>query len=134
MAIDTRRSFIKIIPFVGVGLLAACSEKPKAAAEAAPTPAPAPMPAPAVAAAPAPAAGALPMVAADDATAVALGYSPDANKVDKAKYAQRVDGTNCGNCNLFQGAAASASGGCPLFPGKQVSANGWCSAYVKKAG
>ena len=139
MAIESRRSFIKIIPFVGVGLLAACSEKPKTAVVAAASPAPvaAPTAPPAVAAvpaaaAPAPAIGSLPMVAADDATAVALGYSPDATKVDKAKYVQHVEGTKCGNCSLFQGTAGNPSGGCPLFPGKQVSSGGWCSAYVKK--
>jgi len=140
MAIDTRRRFIKIIPFVGIGLLAACSEKPKAAAPVAAAPPPAPAPAappPAVAAAPAtaaPATGTLPMVAADDPTTTSLGYVADASKANKAKFAQYVDGAKCGNCSLFQGAAGSASGGCPLFRGKQVSANGWCSAYVKKVG
>ena len=102
MAINTRRSFIKIIPFVGVGLLAACSEKPKAAAEAAPTPAPAPMPAPAVAAAPAPAAGALPMVAADDATAVALGYSPTRIKSTKQSTRSVLTGRTVGIAICFR--------------------------------
>ena len=112
----------------------------EAAAEVAPPPAPAPAPAaPPVAAAPpaatpAPDTSSLPMVAADDPTAVSLGYSADSTKVDKTKYSQHVDGTKCGNCNLYQGAAGSASGPCPLYPGKQVSSSGWCSAYVKKIG
>ena len=93
----------------------------------------APAATPAPAAAPAAPAANLPMVAADDPTAVSLGYNSDETKVDKTKYAQHVAGTHCGNCSLFQGAAGAASGPCPLFPGKQVNANGWCSAYVKKA-
>lgn len=139
MIVKTRRQFVQIFPLVGLGLIAGCGDKKPAAVAATPSPAPAaaPLPAPApVAAAPAaPAAPAanLPMVAADDATAVSLGYVSDESKVDKAKYAQHVAGTKCSNCSLYQGAAGSASGPCPLFPGKLVSANGWCSAYVKKA-
>ena len=119
MTIETRRRFIQIMPLAGLGLLAACSDKPKpatAAADAAPAPAPAPAPTPAPAAATAtapttaPATGSLPMVAADDATAVALGYSADASKVDKSKYAQYVAGSKCANCSLFQGAAGSPAG------------------------
>ena len=139
MIAKTRRQFVQIFPLVGLGLLAGCGDKKPAAvaaAPAAPPPAPTPTPAPSpAAAAPAPAAPAanLPMVAADDATAVSLGYVGDETKVDKTKYAQHVAGTKCANCSLYQGAAGSASGPCPLFPGKAVSANGWCSAYVKKA-
>ena len=144
MIAKTRRQFVQIFPLVGLGLLAGCGDQKPAsvaatpAAPAPPPPAPAPAPAPVAAAAtatPAPAApaGNLPMVAADDATAVSLGYVSDETKVDKVKYAQHVAGNRCGNCALFQGAASAASGPCPLFPGKQVSAAGWCSAYVKKA-
>lgn len=140
MIVKTRRQFVQIFPLVGLGLIAGCGDKKPAAVAAAPEPAPTPTPATAPVAAPAAAApaaaapaGNLPMVAADDATAVSLGYVGDETKVDKAKYAQHVAGTRCGNCSLFQGAAGSASGPCPLFPGKQVNANGWCSAYVKKA-
>jgi hypothetical protein len=145
MIVKTRRQFVQLFPLAGLSLLAACGDKKPAAVAATPAPvapaAPAPAApvaaAPAAAAAPAPAAtapaGNLPMVAADDATAVALGYVADASKVDKAKYAQYVAGSKCGNCSLYQGAAGSAAGGCPLFPGKQVSANGWSTAYVKKA-
>ena len=56
-----------------------------------------------------------PLVDPKDPTAVALGYSPDATKVDKAKYPKY------------------AAGPCPLYAGKSVAAKGWCSAWVKKA-
>ena len=72
------------------------------------------------------------MVSAADPQAVALGYNPDATKIDKAKYPKYASGQACSNCALFQGGAA-ASGACPLFAGKQVSSKGWCSAYNKKA-
>ena len=132
MIAKTRRQFVQIFPLVGLGLLAACGDKKPASVAAPTTPSPAPAP---VAAAPVPVAAAtnLPMVAADDATAVSLGYVSDETKVDKAKFAQHVAGTKCGNCSVYQGAAGSANSGCPLFPGKHVAANGWCSAYVKKA-
>jgi hypothetical protein len=67
-------------------------------------------------------------------TAVALGYVADAARVDKAKYANFVDGSNCANCALYQGAAGSEAGPCPLFAGNQVAAKGWCASYVKKTG
>ena len=65
--------------------------------------------------------------------AAALGYAPDASKVDKAKYPKYAAGQACGTCALYQGQAGAASGPCPLYAGKAVSAKGWCSAYVKKA-
>lgn len=68
-----------------------------------------------------------------DPTAVSLGYVADAAKVDKAKQTKFVAGSNCGNCQLYQGKAGTASGPCPIFAGKAVSAKGWCTAYVKKA-
>lgn len=75
----------------------------------------------------------LPMVAATDAQAKALGYVADATKADKAKFPKFAAGQTCSNCALYQGKAGAASGPCPLFAGKQVTAKGWCSAYVKKA-
>jgi len=75
----------------------------------------------------------LPMVAATDAQAKALGYVADATMADKAKFPKFAAGQQCGNCALYQGKAGAASGPCPLFAGKQVAAKGWCSAYVKKA-
>ncbi len=73
------------------------------------------------------------MVDENDPTAKAIGYVPDANKADKAKYKTYAAGQACGSCALFQGKASDSAAPCALFPGKQVSAKGWCSAYNKKA-
>jgi len=70
----------------------------------------------------------LPLVTADDPTAKALKYVPDASKASDAK-----PGSKCANCQLYQGAAGSAEGGCLLFPGKAVKATGWCSSWTAKA-
>ena len=72
------------------------------------------------------------MVDPAEPTAVALGYVAVAANHDKAKYPNFVEGSRCGNCALYQGAAGSEAGPCPLFAGKQVAAAGWCSSYVKK--
>jgi High potential iron-sulfur protein len=154
---QTRRRLIMIVPAAaGVGLLAACGQKPAdapapvaaapAPTPAAPPPAAAPAPAP-VATAPAPAAAepaastaAAPaagaagaMVDEKDAQATSLGYVANASKVDKAKFTKYVDGQNCSGCLLYQGAAGSAAGPCGIFAGKQVASAGWCSAFNKKA-
>jgi hypothetical protein len=65
--------------------------------------------------------------------AVALGYVPDAVKVDAAKYKQYKAGQACNSCALYQGKPGDAQASCALFPGKQVSTKAWCSAYTKKA-
>ncbi|WP_374316969.1 high-potential iron-sulfur protein [Aquabacterium sp.] len=90
-----------------------------------------------------PAAAALSMMgraahAADKATetepaAVGLGYKLDATKVDAKKFPTYKAGSNCGNCNFFQGKAGDAFAACPLLGGKLVSGKGWCSGYAKKA-
>ena len=72
------------------------------------------------------------MVSEKDATAIALGYSADATKVDTKKYPKYAAGQKCAGCQLFTGKAGDAAGGCGIFPGKMVAASGWCSAYVKK--
>jgi len=74
-----------------------------------------------------------PLVDPKDPTAVQLGYTADAAKVDKAKYPKYAAGQACGGCALYQGKAGDASGPCPLYAGKAVSAKAWCSAWVKKA-
>jgi hypothetical protein len=74
-----------------------------------------------------------PLVDAKDPQAMALGYTPDATKVDKAKYPKYAAGQACGGCALYQGKAGDASGPCPLYAGKAVLAKAWCSAWVKKA-
>jgi len=68
-----------------------------------------------------------------DPQATALGYSPDATKVNKAKFPKYAAPEACGNCALYQGVAGAASGPCPIYAGKVVQAKGWCSAYTKKA-
>ena len=73
----------------------------------------------------------LPLVDEASAQAKALGYVHDAAAVDKAKYANFVEGSTCQGCALYQGGDA-ATGPCALFPGQAVDAKGWCSAFAKK--
>jgi hypothetical protein len=101
----SRRQFIQIVPFASAALLASRTV---------------------LAADP-------PMVDPKDAQAAALGYVPDATKVDKAKFKNFAAGQQCSTCQLFQGKAGAAAGGCPLFAGKNVASTGWCSAWAKKA-
>ncbi len=72
----------------------------------------------------------LPQADEAGAQAKALGYVHDAATVDKAKYANFVDGSKCSGCALYVG--SDAWGPCALFPGQDVNANGWCSAFAKK--
>ncbi len=73
-----------------------------------------------------------PLVDPKDPQAAALGYTPDASKVDKAKYPKFEAGQACSACALYQGKAGDASGPCPLYAGKAVLAKAWCSAWVKR--
>ena len=66
-----------------------------------------------------------------DPIAQALGYKHDATKVDAKKYPQYKAGSNCANCQFYQG--KDAWGVCPLLGGKQVNGKGWCQAWAKKA-
>jgi len=72
------------------------------------------------------------MLSPTDPQAAALGYSPDASNVNKAKFPMYAAPEACGNCALYQGGTAP-TGACGLYPGKHVSIKGWCSAYNKKA-
>jgi hypothetical protein len=74
-----------------------------------------------------------PLVDPKDPQAMALGYTADAAKVDKAKYPKYAPGQACAGCALYQGKAGDAAGPCPLYAGKAVAAKAWCSAWVKKA-
>jgi len=65
--------------------------------------------------------------------AAGLGYKLDATKVDAKKFPTYKAGSNCSNCNFYQGKAADAFAACPLLGGKLVSGKGWCSGYAKKA-
>lgn len=75
---------------------------------------------------------ATPLVDPKDPQAVALGYTLDAAKADKARYPKFAAGQACGNCALYQGKAGEPSGPCPLYAGKAVLAKAWCSAWVKR--
>ena len=63
---------------------------------------------------------------ADNATAKALAYAPDATKVSHPNF---KPGSNCANCQFF----TAATGACTLFAGFSVPAAAWCSAWAKKA-
>jgi hypothetical protein len=136
--IKTRRQLIRIMPLAGFALLTACSKETASPATPSPPLAAAPpaaSPPPAAAAAPsaAPSATASSMVDEKDPQAIALGYVALATSVDKAKWKQFTDASQCSGCSLYQGAAGSEAGGCGIFTGKQVAAKGWCSAFNKKA-
>ena len=73
-----------------------------------------------------------PLVDPKDPQAQALGYTPDAAKVDKAKFPKYGPGQACATCALYQGKVGDASGPCPLYAGKSVLAKAWCSAWVKR--
>jgi hypothetical protein len=86
------------------------------------------------AAAAAAAATAVPMVDGTDPTAQALGYVPNATKVDPKTNPTYMAGQHCAVCAQFQGKATDKQGPCVLFPGKQVYAAGWCRGWAKKPG
>ena len=65
-----------------------------------------------------------------DAQAQAQGYTPDASKVDAARFPEYKAGQKCANCSLYSGGATDAFGGCVLFSDKLVAGQGWCKAYT----
>ncbi|WP_295390782.1 high-potential iron-sulfur protein [uncultured Thiodictyon sp.] len=80
-------------------------------------------------------------VAANDPTAVALKYSEDATKADRAnavgpgkpREGLPAAEQKCSNCQLLvPGADTPDWQGCTLFPGKLVSVNGWCVSWTVK--
>lgn len=68
-----------------------------------------------------------------DATAIALGYRQNSNRVDAGKYPKHAAGQACRNCMFYQGSASAANAPCPLFGGKLVAGAGWCNSWTKKA-
>jgi hypothetical protein len=72
----------------------------------------------------------LPHLKVTDPDAVALGYVENAAQVDAKKYPRYVQGSNCDNCLLLQGASGAGYRPCNLFAGKLVSAAGWCSGWT----
>jgi hypothetical protein len=75
----------------------------------------------------------LPHLTESDGAAKALGYTEDATKVDKTKFATYKPGSACAKCNFFQGKAGDAYGPCQIFPGHAVAAKGWCASFSPKA-
>ena len=71
-----------------------------------------------------------PLLSESAPTAVALGYTAQASKVDAKKYPSYATGQTCSNCTLYMGGASV--GLCPIFSGFTVAAQGWCSSYAKK--
>jgi hypothetical protein len=78
------------------------------------------------------AAAPLPMLDGSDPTAKALGYVPDAGKVDPKANPTFKAGQHCATCVQFQGKAADVKGACNIFVGKQVNATGWCRVWAQK--
>jgi hypothetical protein len=76
----------------------------------------------------------LPALDPKDPTAQALGYVPDATKVDAKANTTYKPNQKCGTCAQFQGKAGDASGGCNIFAGKSVSSGGWCKVWAQKPG
>ncbi|GAA0714778.1 high-potential iron-sulfur protein [Dokdonella soli] len=73
----------------------------------------------------------LPHLDVNDATAKALHYTEDASTATGNPTFKA--GSNCANCQFFQGKAGDQFGPCLLFPGKSVHSKGWCASYNKKA-
>jgi len=77
-------------------------------------------------------------VTADDPTAIALKYSEDATKADRAGAARPgmpPDQQHCAVCQFMLADQGSGDWkGCTLFPGKLINVNGWCTSWTAKAG
>lgn len=72
----------------------------------------------------------LPLLDPDNAQAKALAYNEDAASVQHPSF---KPGSDCGNCQFYQGAPGSTAAACALFPGYNVKSAAWCSAWAKKA-
>ena len=79
------------------------------------------------------AAAALPALDPADPTAKALGFVPDASKVDAAANPTYKPSQKCATCAQFQGKAGDASAACNIFAGKSVPSGGWCKVWVQKS-
>jgi len=78
------------------------------------------------------AADVLPELKETDPEAIAIGYTNNARKVDKAKYPGYEAGQTCTSCALA-GFSSAMRKPCSLVPGKLVAGGGWCTKWVKKA-
>lgn len=63
----------------------------------------------------------------ESAQAKSLNYVHDA--AEAAEHERFKEGSNCANCQLWQGGDAEW-GNCGIFPGKKVASEGWCTAWV----
>ena len=72
----------------------------------------------------------MPLLTADDPTAVALQYVPNAADADQSL--RGGDDRFCRTCALYGGSAESENAPCSIFPGKRVAAGGWCSVWAPK--
>lgn len=72
-------------------------------------------------------------VSPSDPLAQSLGYTPDASKVDRAKYTSYKPGDSCSHCRFYQGKPGAAYGPCQIFAGKEVSSKGWCISFNLKS-
>jgi hypothetical protein len=77
-------------------------------------------------------------VKATDPQAQALGYSPDAKKVDTKKWPKPVGAEGakqfCYNCQFYQAKGdpkASKSAPCQIFAGKEVLSKAWCNTWTQ---
>lgn len=77
-------------------------------------------------------AAALPPLDPNDPTAKALGFVPDATKVDAAANPTYKPTQKCGTCAQYQGKATDSAAACNIFAGKSVPAGGWCKVWVQK--
>lgn len=77
-----------------------------------------------------------------DAAAAALGYNPDASKVDTKKWSKRAGAEGakqfCNTCALYQAKdpknpKADAKAPCPALGMKNVAGKGWCNSWAPRA-
>lgn len=67
-----------------------------------------------------------------DPTAKALGFIPNAAKVDLKTDPTFKVGSHCGDCAQFTGKPGAARGPCKIFVGHTVPETGWCRVWIKK--
>ncbi len=81
-------------------------------------------------------AAALPLLSQSNSPlAKSMGYEPDAQNVNRAKYRTYARGEHCAVCQFFQGASGEKAGyaGCQLYPGFRVAAQGWCASFTARS-
>ena len=81
------------------------------------------------------AAPALKLLPDNDATAKALGYSPDATTAKRVKRgAVEAKDQFCSSCQMYTKAGTIGTeevGKCLMLPSGAVKAKGWCNSWVK---